>query len=425
MPSVTTERRLSETWHRRPTLVLGTLAVSLAAVEVIFDWTTWIELNVSIVYSLPLVLAAAARSRRLLWGLMLTLLLITFTVYFLQEVPAHFSLGEEHFVNRLLSGVTMLLTAGLGHIWIRASETLDAQSYVLKMRNDELAAANKELVSREELIAEQNKELEFRRCEAEEANTRKTRLLASVSHDIRTPLTTINLIAELMRRSVENPTAAVQIPDLAKRLQANARSATELVSDLLDIARIDSGRIDLKESTFSLNDLLGDQCRNLSPLALAKELRLEVELPEPAIQLRADRGKLARVFSNLIGNAIKFTEAGTVTVSARRSRASGEMLISVRDTGVGIAPEHLDRVFDEFAQVHQTESATDKGWGLGLAICRRLINAMGGAIIVASAPSQGSVFTVRLPAECVVEIPAELPRPHYFTKAERHVRTGA
>src|SRR2546423_1825870 len=119
--------RLSENWRRQPALVIGILAVSLAAVEIIIDWTTWIELNISIVYSLPLVLAASARSRRLLWGLVFTLVLITFIVYYLQITPGHFSLGEEHFVNRVLSAVTMLLTAGLGHIWIRASETLDAQ----------------------------------------------------------------------------------------------------------------------------------------------------------------------------------------------------------------------------------------------------------------------------------------------------------
>src|SRR5581483_6360904 len=217
-----------------------------------------------------------------------------------------------------------------------------------------------------------------------EASSRKSRLLASVSHDIRTPLNTITLLAEVLRHAGDNP-AAARLPDLARRLQANARSVAELVSDLLDMARIDSGRMDLKESTFSLNDLLADQCRDLLPLARAKGLRLETELPEPPVRLRADRGKLSRVLCNLIGNAIKFTERGGVTVSAARP-ADGAVRIDVRDTGVGIAPEQLDRVFDEFAQAHKAGGDSNKGWGLGLAICRRLVNAMGGAITVESAP---------------------------------------
>ncbi len=134
--------RLAATWRDRPMLVLGFLAVALAALEVLLDWTTWIELNVSIVYGLPLILAAAARSRRLLWGLTSALVLVTFVVYALQIPPRHFSLNEPFFVNRVLCAAAMVLTAGLGHIWIRAAETL--------------RAANGELTRREELIARQN-----------------------------------------------------------------------------------------------------------------------------------------------------------------------------------------------------------------------------------------------------------------------------
>jgi signal transduction histidine kinase len=196
---------------------------------------------------------------------------------------------------------------------------------------------------------------------------------------------------------------------MAQRLQADARWVAELVSDLLDMARIDSGRMDLKESTFSLNDLLTGQCRDAALLAEAKALRLEAELPEPPLWLRADRGKLSRVLSNLVGNAIKFTETGGITVNGARS-PNGEALITVRDTGIGIAPEQLDRVFDEFTQVHTTEGERNKGWGLGLAICRRLVNALGGSISVESALGRGSVFTVRLPSDCIVEGPNRLPQ---------------
>jgi signal transduction histidine kinase len=392
-------------------LILGILAVSLAAAAAITDWATWIELNLSILYGLPLILAAAARNRRLLWGLMSILVIVTFTVYSVQIPRGRFSLVEPFFVDRALSTAAMLLTAWLGHIWIRTTETLDAQGRALKEQNEELGAANRELVRREELIARQNEELERRRHEAEESSSRKSRLLASVSHDIRTPLYTINFLAEAIRRAGGSPAAAAaQIPEMAQRLQADARWMAELVSDLLDMARIDAGRLDLKESTFSLNDLLTGQCRDAALLAEAKALRLEAQLPEPPLWLRADRGKLSRVLSNLVVNAIKFTETGGITVSGARS-PDGEALITVRDTGCGIAPEQLDRVFEEFTQVHKTGGERNKGWGLGLAISRRLVNAQGGSITVESAPGLGSVFSVRLPSACIVEAPDRLSQP--------------
>lgn len=373
-------------WRDRPRLILGVLAVALAALEVLADWTTWIQLNISLVYGLPLILAAAARSRRLLWILTGILIGITFIVYSMQVGPGLFSLNEPFFVNRVLSSATMLLTAGLGHIWIKTTEQLDAQ----------------------------NEELERRRREAEEANSRKSRLLASVSHDIRQPINIINLTADVMLGSAENPAMTA----LAQRLKSNAQSMTELISDLLDMAQIDSGRIHLHESEFSLNDLIAARCGDLLVLAKAKGLQLEAELPDRPIKLRTDRGKLSRVLSNLVGNAVKFTEKGRVTVRATVSSA-GDASIMVRDTGIGIAPEQLDRIFDEFAQMHKPDKSRT-GWGLGLAICRRLVDALEGSITVQSVPGQGSTFTLTIPSRYVVEVSGE----HAFHQKSKAARQG-
>jgi len=381
--------------------VAAALAVLLASIEVFIDWVTHIQLNVAIIYGLPLVLVAAGRSRRLLWGLAFVLILMTFSVYSVQIPPGLFSPREPLFVNRVLAAAALLLTAGLLHVWMIAVDTTEAQSRILKNQNEQLEAANQELHRREEEIARQNEELDRRRCEAEETSDRKTRFLASASHDIRSPVNAINLIAEVISRTAANPDLTAQVPALAHRLQANALSLSDLVSEILDITRFDSGRISLQESTFSLNDLLADECLRLNSLAQAKNLGLEVESPPLPIGLRTDRVKLARVLGNLLTNAIKFTKSGGVTVSCTLAPVRG-VLIHVRDTGVGIAPEHLAEVFNEFAQLGNAACDRGKGWGLGLAICRRLVAALGGQVTVESELNHGSTFTISLPPSCIV-----------------------
>jgi signal transduction histidine kinase len=377
-------------------------AVGLALVEAFIDAITWIELDVAAIYGLPLVLAALTRSRRLLWTLTTSLTITTFVVYAIQIPAGAFSLGEAFFVNRVFDAVAVLLTAGLLHVWIISVDTMEAQARLLKDQNNELEAANVELVRHEEQIARQNEELEHHRKEAEEASARKTQLLASASHDIRTPVNTINLMADVIRRTAENPALATQVPDLAQRLQANALSLVDLLTAVLDTANFESGHVEYHESTFSLNAMLASICHDLLPAAQAKTLRLHVEAPERTIWLRTDRVKLQRVISNLVTNAIKFTEKGCVTVTATL-KSDRVALICVQDTGIGIASQQFDGIFNEFAQVRDPNSDRNSGWGLGLSICRRLVKLMGGRITVESELNRGSIFTVRLPPECVVD----------------------
>lgn len=370
---------------------LGALAIALAAAEILLDVTTWIQLNIAIVYSLPLVLAAAARSRRLVWGLAFALVLVTFVVYWLQDAQGNPSMHDEYFINRLLAAVNIVFAAALLHALSRAVE-------ILEVRNRELAATQQEVMQR-------NRELDLQRAEAEEASDRKTRLLMSVSHDVRSPLTSINLMADLMSEAASNADRRAMLPSLAQNLRSNAQSLANLVTDVLDIAYFDSGRIALRESEFSLNELLGEKCRSLEPLAAAKGLSLGIELPEPAVWLRADQIKLARVLRNLVSNAIQFTARGGVTIAATLM-PDGGAAIRVTDTGTGIAPEHVQRIFGDFTQLNPRRSDPASGWGLGLAICRRLARLMGGEVSVESVPGHGSTFTVQLPPSRVLH-----PRP--------------
>jgi len=254
---------------------------------------------------------------------------------------------------------------------------------------------------------EQQRELDARRREAEEASVRKTRFLAAVSHDIRTPANAISLLAELIRRTATSPSLAAEVPDLALELHASAMSLVNLLGDVLDVARFDSDKIELQEAEFPLAPLLTEEHRQLLPLAREKGLALEVDPPPDAIVLRTDRIKLARVVSNLVGNAIKFTDRGEVRIAAEHD--SRGLRIHIKDTGVGIAPEDQQHIFDEFFQLRNPERDRNKGSGLGLTICKRLVEAMGGKLSVGSTPGQGSTFTVTLPPFTVVPVQSANP----------------
>ena len=378
-------------------------AIALAVAEVIADAGTWAELDVATIYGIPLVLAAFTRSRRLLWGLTVALMLATFIIYTLQIQVGAFALRDALFVNRVLDAVALLLTAGLVHVWMMSLDIREAQANLLENQNRKLEAANDLLVAHEAQIVRQNEELTRRRQEAEEASGRKTRLLNAVSHDIRNPVNTINVMAEVIRRAAENPALATQVPQMAKRLQSSAQSLVALVSEVLDIAHLDSGLLQRRESTFSLNEFIDAKCRDLAQLAEAKSLHLESEVPDRIVRVRTDRIKLDRIITNLLTNAIKFTAKGSVTFSAAIS-LDGAIAIRVRDTGIGIADHELGRIFDEFAQFNVPLGKLNGGWGLGLAISRRLANFIGASISVESELGRGTVFAVLLPSECVVDI---------------------
>jgi PAS domain S-box-containing protein len=245
------------------------------------------------------------------------------------------------------------------------------------------------------------RELDFRRREAEEASVRKSRFLAAVSHDIRTPANAISLLAELMQRTAATPALLSEVPEIAADLKRSAMTLVDLVSDVLDLTRFDSGRIDLHETEFSLADMIREECRGLLQVAREKSLAFDCALHAENIMIRTDRVKLSRILGNLINNAIKFTDTGSVKVTAERV-ADGSIQIAVQDTGPGIAPENQERIFDEFFQLRAPGRDSSKGSGLGLAICRRLIEAMGGKITVRSQVGQGSTFSVMLPETAVL-----------------------
>ena len=232
---------------------------------------------------------------------------------------------------------------------------------------------------------------------AEEASRLKSGFLSTMSHELRTPLTAIMGYAELMMGASLGP---VEEADAAQ-ISRSARHLLALVDDLLDLSRIEAGRLDLVPEEVDLADVVARVAAEVAPLAAAKGLTLTVAAPAGLPRLRADPVRLRQLLLNLAGNAVKFTERGAVTLTARAAAVGVE--VAVADTGIGIAAEALPHVFDEFRQADSSTTRRYGGSGLGLAIAHRLARMHGGAIAVESAPAVGSTFTVWLPSQAEAE----------------------
>jgi two-component system CheB/CheR fusion protein len=224
-------------------------------------------------------------------------------------------------------------------------------------------------------------------------------MMASVAHDVRSPIQAITLLAEVIRRTVERNDNPARLAPLAQRLQASAIGVGDFLTEVIDVASFDSGHIIINNSAFDLAELLALQRDRLLPIAESKGLALVVQPCE--LRLHTDRVKLSRVVGNLAGNAIKFTAAGSVTLGCGLG-PDHRPYIRIADTGRGMKPEDLERIFGEFAQADEEAPQVGSGWGLGLAIARRMVRLLGGDIDVQSEVGRGSVFTVRLPPASVV-----------------------
>ncbi|MBU8897942.1 GAF domain-containing protein [Corallococcus sp. M34] len=220
-------------------------------------------------------------------------------------------------------------------------------------------------------------------------------LLAVVSHDLKNPLGVVQLGAALLTRGAAGKPGSEAVAKQAARIHDAAERMSRLISDLLDWGRLEAGRLPLDASEHSAAALATEALESIRPLAEAKGLLLQADLPPESLRVRCDRGRVLQVLGNLLGNALKFTPLGgtlAVTVTARR----GEVDFSVRDTGTGIAPEALPHIFDRY---WQARDAASRGTGLGLAIAKGLVEAHGGTIRAQSVPGVGSTFTFTLPVQ--------------------------
>ncbi len=241
------------------------------------------------------------------------------------------------------------------------------------------------------------REAERARAEAEAANRAKSDFLAVMSHELRTPLNAIGGYAELMEMGIRGAVTPQQADDL-RRIQASQRHLLRLVNEVLNYARIETGTVHYELTSVPLALVIASVEPLVAPQLAMKRLAYETMTREPAPIARADREKVRQILLNLLSNAVKFTDrGGRVDVSCEM--AGDRVRVEVRDTGIGIAPNELERIFEPFVQVNSTLTRTQEGTGLGLAISRDLARGMGGELTAESEIGVGSTFTLTLPAE--------------------------
>ncbi|MBI4755999.1 MAG: PAS domain S-box protein [Betaproteobacteria bacterium] len=289
---------------------------------------------------------------------------------------------------------------------VNADAQYDGQGMYVRSRST--VFDNRERKARLRQIAELNAELERRAAEAEAANRAKSAFLANMSHEIRTPISAIIGLTHILRRGDPAP---VQVGQLDK-IAAASQHLLSIINDVLDISKIEAGKLTLERTTFDLHAVLRGVCALVADKARDKGLELTVDVaPELKRALCGDPTRLSQALLNYAGNAVKFTERGAVRLGARVAEETADDLLvrfEVSDTGVGVATEQLARLFAAFEQADSSTTRRYGGTGLGLAITRRLAELMGGTAGAASEPGRGSTFwiTARLGKACDAALPA-------------------
>jgi len=279
----------------------------------------------------------------------------------------------------------------------------------LRERQEEILSVNRELEDTNRGVVALYAELEERADFLRRADETKSRFLSNMSHEFRTPLNSIRALTGILLARSDGPLAEEQEVQL-QFIRKGAEELAELVDDLLDLAKIEAGKIEVRPAEFSVQDLFSALRGMLRPLLVSDRVALSFEADPDLPRLHTDEGKVSQILRNFISNALKFTEQGEIRVSARLLDDTDEVVFAVADTGIGIAKEDRELVFEEFEQIRSALQSRVKGTGLGLPLCRRLATLLGGTIELQSELGEGSTFSVRLPLRYGKLVP-EAPIP--------------
>ncbi|MDO8898961.1 MAG: ATP-binding protein, partial [Bacteroidales bacterium] len=273
-------------------------------------------------------------------------------------------------------------------------EEIGERSKFLEVANNELEAQKNELASQTAELAEQNTELEMQKKQLDEANRLKSAFLSNMSHELRTPLNSVIALSGVLSRRLKGKIQEDEYTYLDV-IGKNGKNLLYLINEILDLSRIEAGKEEIELSEFSLYEMVTEILEMLQPTAIEKDIKLLNKLPADLELIVSDRVKVRHILVNLIANAVKFTTEGQVEITLIRKYR--ELGIAVKDTGIGIDPEMVEVIFDEFRQADERTSRKFGGSGLGLAIAKKYSEICNGNIEVQTMPGKGSTFTLFLP----------------------------
>jgi signal transduction histidine kinase len=344
------------------------------------DWAVLIERPVQEAYE-PIYASLLRTSVLLLIGLGVALLA---TLFVRRRVVRP--------LETLRKGVELI---GTGDLSTRLDIKTGDEIEVLADEFNQMAAhLNDAYANLERKVTERTQELTAANDKLAETSKLKSRFLANVNHELRTPLSSIIGYARLLRRETEKQISPVQRENLEDLLR-NAERLLGLIDSLLDFARIESGKMEIKVEPVEINALVQEAAAIVEPMLSVNSVRIVRDIPPDIAPLNTDREKLRQIILNLLGNAVKFTPRGEIRVSA--CQQNGDFSLAVADTGIGIDQADMNRIFEEFDRGRLSSAAGYRGTGLGLAIVKRLVVILGGSIAVESEVGKGSTFTLKLP----------------------------
>ena len=286
------------------------------------------------------------------------------------------------------------------------AEELQGQSEELQAQSNELQAQSNELQQQSEDLQEQNVELATQRKQVEESNRLKSEFLSNMSHELRTPLNSVMALSRVLLMQAKDKLSQEELNYL-EIIQRNGQNLLSLINDILDLSKIEAGKMEVTPKIFSITATIETIMERLEPVAEEKGIDMNQEIPDNLPRIESDEIRVHQILQNLMGNGLKFTDRGSVTVSARCDEK--KVYIRVADTGIGIPAKDLSHIFQEFRQVDGTSSRSYEGTGLGLAIAHRAARMLGGELTVQSAPGKGSTFTLVLPVKWSGLVPDVTP----------------
>lgn len=278
----------------------------------------------------------------------------------------------------------------------------------LKTRQEELLMLTRQLEETNRGVTALYAELDEKNGHLRHADQMKSRFLSNMSHEFRTPLSSIRALSRILLAGTDGELSSEQEKQVRFILHGTI-SLNEMVDDLLDLAKIESGKVDVKAATFLVADLFSTLRGMLHPLLVGSSLKLVFHEPDSGATLHTDQGKLSQILRNFVSNAIKYSEQGEINVRGEMLPGFDAMRFTVSDTGIGIEARYLETIFEEFSQIESHLQTKVKGTGLGLPLCRKLGELLGGSVSVASTPGAGSVFSVTVPVR--FSAPEEMHSP--------------